>query len=102
MRHEHHSRRSFLKLTGTAVGGSWIVLGSAALLTACEQSDKAQSEAALFFVLNNSEAADFSAMAARILPTDNEPGATEAGVIFLWTMFWVESVPKCCLKCARV
>jgi gluconate 2-dehydrogenase gamma chain len=57
------------------------VLSAASLLTACEQADEALKEGRSFTVLSEEEAADFGAMAARIVPTDDTAGATEAGVI---------------------
>jgi gluconate 2-dehydrogenase gamma chain len=41
----------------------------------------ARQESAAFLVLSAAEAADFAAIAARIIPTTDTPGATEAGVI---------------------
>ena len=35
-----------------------------------------------FSVLSEEEAQEFQAIAARIIPTDETPGATEAGVIY--------------------
>lgn len=79
---ENTARRSFLKISGAAVGGSWIVLSLPALLAAGAQAQSAQAEAGPFSVLSPEEASDFAAMAARIVPTDDTPGATEAGVIY--------------------
>ena len=76
------SRRSFLKTSGAAVGGSWIALSLPTILATCQQASDARREDAPFAVLGAEEAAEFEAIAARIIPTDETPGATEAGVIY--------------------
>lgn len=81
MHSSSHSRRSFLKTTGTAVGGSWIALSLPAILTSCRDASEARRVGASFRVLTTGEAAALEAMAARIVPTDDTPGATEAGVV---------------------
>jgi len=53
-----------------------------ALLAAAGQAFAAQQEQRAFTVLTASEAAEFAAIAARILPTNDTPGATEAGAIY--------------------
>jgi len=78
----HPSRRSFLKVSGTAAGGSWFGLSLTTLLAACERASEALSVGGAFAVLRTEEAADFEAIAARIIPTDDTPGATEAGVVY--------------------
>ena len=75
------TRRSFLKISGIAAGGSWIALSAASLLTACEQTTESITEGKSFSVLSVDEAADLGAIAARIVPTNDTAGATEAGVI---------------------
>lgn len=57
-------------------------LSLATLLIAAEQAIAAQQEQRAFTVLAMDEAAEFAAIAARILPTDATPGATEAGAIY--------------------
>ena len=78
----HPSRRSFLKTSGTAAGGSWIGLSLTTLLAACERASEALSGGEPFAVLGPEEAADFEAITARIIPSDDTPGATEAGVVY--------------------
>ena len=68
--------------------GSFLALSLPVILSACQRSQQALEQGAGFRVFEADEAADLTAIAARIIPTDDTPGATEAGVIyFLDTIF---------------
>ena len=68
--------------------GSFLALSLPVILSACQRSQQALEQGAGFRVFQADEAADLTAIAARIIPTDDTPGATEAGVIyFLDTIF---------------
>jgi gluconate 2-dehydrogenase gamma chain len=73
------SRREFLR---TAAQHSLILLSLPAVLSAREQASAVQAGKAAFTTLGADEAAELAAIAARIIPTDEMPGATEAGVIY--------------------
>ncbi len=73
------SRRNFLK---TSVRNSCLVLSLPIILSACERGSSARLSQLALQHLNPDEAAEFEAIAARIIPTDDSPGATEAGVIY--------------------
>jgi gluconate 2-dehydrogenase gamma chain len=76
------SRRNFLQ-SGTSLGGAaWLKLSSPGLLAAAASACSAKREAAPFRVLTDSEPGDFAAIAARLIPTTDTPGATEAGVVY--------------------
>jgi len=81
MTQSEFSRRNFLKSSAGIAGASWakLVLPSLAALsqTACTARDDKVS----FSTLSDDEAVQFEAIAARILPTTDTPGAREAGVI---------------------
>ena len=79
MVHRESSRRDFLI---SSAGSTLALLSWPAILAAREQATAAQTTGAAFKVLNVGEAAELSAIAARIIPTDDTPGATEAGVIY--------------------
>lgn len=76
------SRRAFLGTSGSVIGGSWIALHLPAILATADFACTAQSEGAGFEVLTAFEAAELEAIAAQIIPTDDTPGAREAGVIY--------------------
>ena len=76
------SRRNFVSSSASFARGSLLVLSMPALMTACREANEAILSAAEFQILTEEEANEYAAMAARIIPTDETPGATEAGVIY--------------------
>lgn len=76
------SRRAFLRSAGGAARSSLIVLSMPAILASCERSRQANLNNEAFTALTEEEAQEFHAVSARIIPTDETPGATEAGVIY--------------------
>ena len=79
MSHRESSRRDFLR---SSAGSTLALLSWPAIVSAREQATAAESAGAAFKVLSPGEAAELAAIAARIIPTDDTPGATEAGVIY--------------------
>lgn len=73
------SRRAFLK---SAAQPSLILLSWPVVLAASAQASAAHAAKSRFTTLGAEEAAELEAIAARIIPTDDTPGATEAGVIY--------------------
>jgi len=73
-------RRTFLARTGTALAGSRIALSLPAALATWATACTARDEGA-FRVLSAREAAELEAIAARIVPSSDVGGASEAGVI---------------------
>ena len=52
------------------------------ILSACRRGGEAAINEEEFLNLSEEEVVEYSAIAARIIPTDETPGATEAGVIY--------------------
>lgn len=75
------ARRAFLRASGTAAGASWLALHFPGLLAVAEAAAAAREAGAAFLHLTPGEAAALEGIAARIIPTDETPGAREAGVI---------------------
>ncbi len=78
------SRRDFLQSSGTLTGATLLRIGSPVLVAISHSACSAREQAAAFRVLGEREAADLTAIAARIIPTTDTPGATEAGVIYFF------------------
>ena len=76
------SRRTFLGSVGGMVRSSAIVLTMPMLLAACNRAEQARVSGETFKTLSDEEAEELEAIAARIIPTTDTPGAREAGVIY--------------------
>lgn len=76
------SRRAFLQHTAALAGTSWARLSLPAIATLSQAACTAREDKTPFTILNEAEAREFEAIAARILPTTSTPGAREAGVIY--------------------
>jgi hypothetical protein len=78
------SRRNFLLQGGSSVSAIWISMHWPALLAATKHarsSAKSATPPKLEF-FTPEQAAEIDALTARILPTDETPGAREAGVVY--------------------
>ncbi len=79
---ESVSRRLFLQSAGALGGTSYLRILAPAAAAISQAACSARDKEAPFAVLGDAEAKDFAAIAARILPTTDTPGANEAGVIY--------------------
>ena len=81
MRHSEIARRQFLRLSANAISGVWLAaaLGEAAsgAVLSCSPPDQAGA----WHTFADPDAAVVDAIAALIVPTDDSPGAREAGVV---------------------
>jgi gluconate 2-dehydrogenase gamma chain len=75
------TRRSFLLSAAALSGTSMLRLSATSLAAISQAACSARDSHSAFEVLGEAEAADFAAIAARIIPTTDTPGASEAGVV---------------------
>ena len=78
------SRRRFLSQAGIGVSAAWVSAHWPAMVAAATHAHQAvQSGTAYKFeFFTPSEATEIDALSARIIPTDDTPGAREAGVLY--------------------
>ena len=78
------TRRIFLQGSGTFVASTLMRAGVPALAAVSQAACSARDESAAFEIISSAEAREIIAFAARILPTTDTPGATEAGVVYFF------------------
>jgi gluconate 2-dehydrogenase gamma chain len=78
------SRRRFLSQAGAGISAVWVSTHWPQMISAANHARQAvQSTAAYKFeFFSPEEAAEIEAISARLIPTDETPGAREAGVIY--------------------
>jgi hypothetical protein len=78
------SRRNFLSRAGGAVSAVWLSTHWPAIVSASEHAHQAAKSAApaKFQFFTPEQATEIDAIAARIIPSDETPGAREAGVVY--------------------
>jgi gluconate 2-dehydrogenase gamma chain len=76
------SRRDFVATSGTMLGGAWLAFHLPAIEAAVAQARRALLRSAPLAILTPEEARELEAVAAQIIPTDDTPGAREAGVVY--------------------
>jgi gluconate 2-dehydrogenase gamma chain len=78
------SRRNFLLRSGSGLGAAWISLNWTSVLAAATHAHEAAKSGApaKFEFLTPEEAVEIEAITARIIPTDEMPGAREAGAVY--------------------
>jgi gluconate 2-dehydrogenase subunit 3-like protein len=81
---ENLSRRDFLSRGGAAVSAVWLSAHWPAIVAASEHAHQAakSSSPPKFQFFTPEEAAEIDAISARIIPSDETPGAREAGVVY--------------------
>ena len=75
------TRRAFLSRSSAAATAVWLAGQLPAIASAAAYAREARSAGASFSVLTVSEAAVVDAIAGQIIPSDDTPGAREAGVV---------------------
>jgi hypothetical protein len=81
---EELTRRTFLQGSGTIVGSTLFRAGAPAVAAVSLAACGARDEGAEFETITNAEAREIIAFAARIIPTTDTPGATEAGAVYFF------------------
>lgn len=78
------SRRNFLMQAGTGLSAAWISAHWPEMLSASTHAHRAaeSNAAAKFEFFTSEQAAEIEALTARIIPSDETPGAREAGVVY--------------------
>ena len=81
---ENLSRRNFLSRGSAAVSAVWLSAHWPAIVAAAEHAHRAAKSSAppKFQFFTPEEAVEIDAIAARIIPSDETPGAREAGVVY--------------------
>lgn len=78
------TRRLFLQGSGTLAGNALLRAGVPAFIAVSQAACSAREQAEAFDNISNVEAREIIAIAARILPTTDTPGATEAGAVYFF------------------
>jgi gluconate 2-dehydrogenase gamma chain len=78
------SRRSFITSSGQALGAGWLALNWPGITAAATHAHAAAADsgAGTITILTADEARDIDAIASQIIPTDDTPGAHEAGAVY--------------------
>jgi gluconate 2-dehydrogenase gamma chain len=64
------------------LSGTWLTVNLPLIIAATQSACSRRDEGAEFTCLSEDEAVELEAIAAQIIPTDDTPGASEAGVIY--------------------
>ena len=78
------SRRSFLQQGVALAGGSWLRFTAPGLAAVAQAACTAKEDGRQFSIITSDEAREFEAIAARIIPATDSPGAREAGVVWFF------------------
>jgi gluconate 2-dehydrogenase gamma chain len=84
MKRDQTARREFFLQAGGAAGMAWISAKWPAVLAAAQHAHEAAKSKSLgkFEILTPEQARQVEAIASQIIPTDEMPGAREAGVVY--------------------
>jgi gluconate 2-dehydrogenase gamma chain len=75
-------RRAFLGTSATAIAAAWLAADPDELRASLARAARAAAQPVKWGFLTPDQAADVDAIAAQIIPTDDLPGAREAGAVY--------------------
>lgn len=76
------SRRDFVRTSGVLASGTWLTLNLAACERMSEQAREASERGDAFTTLTDEEARVLDSLSSLIIPSDDGPGAHEAGAVY--------------------
>jgi gluconate 2-dehydrogenase gamma chain len=81
---DHSDRRGFLRASLHGAAAAWVTLHWSGIVEASQHAAEMRQNVprAKLEIFTVEQAAEIEAVAARIIPTDDRPGAREAGVIY--------------------
>lgn len=82
MKETDTSRRNFLAQSGSILGATWLSMSLPSILRAADTVWSEVGSEPTLKVLTEAEGAEVTAIASQIFPTDETPGAREAGVVY--------------------
>src|SRR5580658_2392998 len=84
MKRDENARRNFLLQAGGAAAAAWISAQWPAVIAAAEHAHQSVKSPipGKFEVLTSEQARQVEAITSQIIPTDDSPGAREAGVVY--------------------
>jgi len=82
MNNNKNSRREFLAQAGGVAGGGWLAMNAPLLLAAGQAAEDQRSAGRSWSNMTPRQATGFAAVVDQIIPPDDLPGASAAGVVY--------------------
>ena len=82
MKNNKNSRRAFLAQAGGVAGSGWLAVNAPLLLAAGQAAQEQRAAARDWMNMTPRQARCFAAVVDQIIPPDDLPGASEAGVVY--------------------
>ena len=77
-----NTRRKFLTSSGSVLGASWLAINMPLVLSASETAAENMAAGSGFINISQEESIELTAIVDQIIPADETPGASEAGVVY--------------------
>jgi gluconate 2-dehydrogenase gamma chain len=77
-----NSRRAFLAQAGAVAGSGWLAFNAPLLLAAGQAAEEQRTAGAGWVNMTPGQASGFAAIVDQIIPPDDLPGASDAGVVY--------------------